>query len=110
MPDLNLTDAERAIDLPAWLKGAEEAYAVLSGDRDLQTSVLGRLVLALRRAVAAEAERDRLRAALRAVWDAADDELRRLGAVPGSVIPQIEADARQALAASGITVGESDHA
>lgn len=49
-------------------------------------------------------ERDRLakrvvelEAALRSIVESADDELRRLGAVPGSNVAQIEADARAAL-------------
>lgn len=40
-----------------------------------------------------------LEAALRSIHDLADDELRRLGAVPGSNAPQIEANARDALEA-----------
>jgi hypothetical protein len=44
-----------------------------------------------------KAQRDKLLWALSKVCDLADDELRRLGAVPRSNIPQIEADARKAL-------------
>lgn len=43
-------------------------------------------------------ERGELRAALKNVHELADDELRRVGAVPGSNIAQIEADAAAALA------------
>lgn len=55
--------------------------------------------------VALLAERDHLatrvaalEAALRTIAELADDELRRLGAVPGSNVAQIEADALAALA------------
>lgn len=44
------------------------------------------------------AENEKLRAVLQQIQETADDELRRLGAVPGSVVAQIEADARAALA------------
>lgn len=42
-------------------------------------------------------DRDRLREALVAIRDLAEDELRRLGAVPGSNVSQIEAEATAAL-------------
>lgn len=50
---------------------------------------------------ALRAEVERLRAVLASIHDAVDDELRRLGAVPGSCVAQIEADARAALADPG---------
>lgn len=44
-----------------------------------------------------KAQRDKLLWGLSAVLDMAGDELRRLGAVPGSNVAQIEADARALL-------------
>jgi hypothetical protein len=70
-----------------------------SAGSDAGECLVDHCTLTLRDLIALREANARLRQALTAVWEQADDELRRLGAVPGSVVSQIEADARAALAA-----------
>jgi hypothetical protein len=95
MPDLT-PDREQFVR-----DNAVALVADLEAQAARQREELKKLNAAVR---AVRAERDRLREALLGIWALADDELTRKGAVPGSFIPQIEADAREALAASGVTV------